>query len=73
MQTSELNTINRFIQRVGQMARMKQTDLRLTISEATELCAALAILISDKKMTTVIPAAKVQEAPSGIDGGSFKR
>ena len=66
----DTSAIQRFVQRVTKMAQLKQADIRLTLAEASELSASLAMLL----------AHKFSEQPSGqtiqsynIDGGGLKR
>ena len=64
--TIDLEPLKRFMQKVARMAALKQTDIRLTLAEATEISATLAAYLMQQ-------GTGQGGSPSGIDGGGFSR
>jgi len=68
--SSDIEPLQRFMQKIAKMAAMKQTDLRLSMAEAAEISAALAAILLQRPP----PAAQPSSPPvmvRGIDGGRF--
>jgi len=61
--------IQRFMQRVAKMAALKQTDIRLTIAEAAELSASLAVILAHQ---VSVQASMPTSSVGSIDGGKLK-
>lgn len=64
---TDITPIQKFLDRVAKMAKLKQ-DIRLTITEALEISAALASLLSANQIKTT-ETQQIQRIV--IDGGNF--
>jgi len=73
---SDRAPIRRFMVRVATMARLRQSDIRLSLAEAAELSASLAGLLAGSPPVLVTePVVQPQPAmvTRAIDGGGLKR
>jgi len=70
----DVTPLQKFMQRVAKMASLKQSDIRITIVEATEISATLSAILLNKFKSSEEKTIekKIESRITSIDGGNFK-